>query len=177
MLRTMLLSTRIQFASKWNVIHAVSSQLRFYSKNPDEVEQWISALDEAQQKRIRFFQNEVTLKRDQGESVPTVEQLTIERYQHLMNSSNNQRIKYYNYLNKTEISNATTSEKKVSGKMFWKKKLQWVYLTKKKPAVVQKHFEYGLGKISLIPKIYNRTIDRWKIMRILWREHLGIIHI
>lgn len=26
----------------------------------------------------------------------------------------------------------------------------------------QKHIEYGLGKNSLIPKIYNRTIDKWR---------------
>lgn len=25
-----------------------------------------------------------------------------------------------------------------------------------------KHIEYGLGKNSLIPKVYNRTIDKWK---------------
>lgn len=24
------------------------------------------------------------------------------------------------------------------------------------------HIEYGLGKGSLIPKIYHRTIDQWK---------------
>lgn len=25
-----------------------------------------------------------------------------------------------------------------------------------------KHIEYGLGKNSLIPKVYNRTIDKWR---------------
>lgn len=28
--------------------------------------------------------------------------------------------------------------------------------------VEAKHIEYGLGKGALIPKIYNRTIDKWK---------------
>ncbi|XP_031619445.1 mitochondrial ribonuclease P protein 1 homolog [Contarinia nasturtii] len=173
MLRTMLLSTRIQVSSKWNVIHAVSSQLRFYYKNPYEVQQWISTLDEAQQQRIRFFQNEVELKRDQGESVPTIEQLTIENYQHLMNSSHNQRIKYYNYLNKRETSIAVTFKKDNIRKKLHEEKISMGVFDEKKPEGDQKHIEYGLGKISLIPKIYDRAIDRWRNMRTLWREHLG----
>lgn len=28
-----------------------------------------------------------------------------------------------------------------------------------------KHIEYGLGKGSLIPKIYGRTVDKWKNTR------------
>lgn len=30
-----------------------------------------------------------------------------------------------------------------------------------------KHIEYGLGKNALIPKIYNRTIDKWKNVRLV----------
>ncbi|XP_031640234.1 mitochondrial ribonuclease P protein 1 homolog [Contarinia nasturtii] len=172
MLRTMLLSTRIQVASKWNVIHAVSSQLRFYSKNPDEVQQWISTLDEAQQNRIRFFQNEVTLKRDQAESVPTVEYLTT-NVQHLMNLSNNQRIKYYNYLNKTEASIASKSGKDNIREKIQEEKTSMGVFDEEKPASDQKYIEYGFGKNALIPKIHGRTIDKWRNTRTLWHEHLG----
>lgn len=28
-----------------------------------------------------------------------------------------------------------------------------------------KHIEYGLGKGALLPKIYNRTIDKWRNTR------------
>lgn len=27
------------------------------------------------------------------------------------------------------------------------------------------HIEYGLGKGSLIPKIYNKTVDKWRNVR------------
>lgn len=33
--------------------------IRFYSKKDDEINGWLQTLDEAQQKRIRFIQNEV----------------------------------------------------------------------------------------------------------------------
>ncbi|XP_055309685.1 mitochondrial ribonuclease P protein 1 homolog [Sitodiplosis mosellana] len=147
-------------------------QVRCYSLPDENVESWVKTLDEAQQKRVRYIQNELALQNVENHPVPKVERLTTSDYKTILTLSQNQRHKYYTYLYKMHHSDGADFLKRQIRREIQKEKSQFQQ-DDDQTVDENKHIQYGLGKNSLIPKIYGRTVDKWKNTRSLWRTALG----
>lgn len=122
--------------------------------------------------------------------VPKVEALSQWDYEHILTLSQNQRQKYYTYLFKMNNSDAmdyvsldsfNKLHMKVQTKIIcfndflqMKRAIRQQIKGDKERLSIKnvdvsdekiKHLEYGLGKNCYLPKIYGRTIDKWRNKR------------
>lgn len=120
----------------------------------------------------------------EGRKVPKLDAIEIDHFEEMLNMSNTRRSKYYDYLRVTSVAE---SNQDVNGNFererektlelslthvsyFQIKQLirSSIYSDKKRLGTIgpkSEHIEYGLGKSTLMLKVYPKTIQKWKNQR------------